>query len=281
MLKNGSRFFAAMLSLFFAGASWSAALDVARGQVVVESADSRYFLSAPGTEVGAGNRIIVPDGAEASLRYDDCTQQLTSDTIYVVDSASCESSSSEAAPMLLAAATTSDTAAMTGFVWNDVDDDRVRDPDEPPLAGVRIALVSSSCQLGVDCPVATSDTNGNFGFTALAPGTYTVGTIDEDDDDKFVVIAVVDLEAGTTTAVSIALTSRGFVLADTTTTALAEGGATAGAEGAASGAAAAGGGVAATTAVTTSAVLVPAVAAAVVATAAVVDSDDSDEPISR
>ncbi len=62
-------------------------------------------------------------------------------------------------------------ASLFGNVFVDVDEDCERDPDELPLSGVTIRLLDSS---GREVAKTTTDQNGDYSFTNLTPGTYTV-----------------------------------------------------------------------------------------------------------
>src|SRR5712691_2671043 len=63
-------------------------------------------------------------------------------------------------------------ASIFGSVWNDLVPDGVRAGGEPGLAGVKVTLD----QNGSHTQVLTSGA-GEYSFTGLAAGTYTVGII--------------------------------------------------------------------------------------------------------
>ena len=54
-----------------------------------------------------------------------------------------------------------------GIIWNDLNDNGVRDPDEPPLSGFGASLCT---QDGVQVAWATSDHSGRYVFGSLTPG---------------------------------------------------------------------------------------------------------------
>ncbi len=61
-------------------------------------------------------------------------------------------------------------ARITGSVFEDLDDDGLRDPGEPGIAGVEIQLLDAS---GNPTGITTlTDADGQFAFTNLFPGTY-------------------------------------------------------------------------------------------------------------
>jgi protocatechuate 3,4-dioxygenase beta subunit len=57
------------------------------------------------------------------------------------------------------------------LVWNDVNNNGVRDAGEPGLAGVTVRLLGPG---GAVVATTTTDAAGNYLFTALTPGDYTV-----------------------------------------------------------------------------------------------------------
>ena len=65
-------------------------------------------------------------------------------------------------------------ASLGNFVWFDANNNGRQDSGEEPAAGLRVALYGSQC--GVGEPIATTSTNedGNYLFSNLAPGIYTV-----------------------------------------------------------------------------------------------------------
>ena len=76
-----------------------------------------------------------------------------------------------------------DTTVDSGFyavvrigdrLWYDWDGDGEQDSNEPGMAGVVVELDNGACTVGVDCPTATTDANGNYSFTDLPSGDYTV-----------------------------------------------------------------------------------------------------------
>ena len=183
-------------------------LVAVEGAVYVQTATGAYRVHAPHQPLAAGDRVLVPAGSRAQVRYADCLWPLPADSIHRVDPRFC---TSQVGPFQPAAATlTSDTAALSGSVWNDLNDNRLRDQKDPPLSGVSVTLVGHGCRVGIDCPMTTSDSQGNFGFLALTPGSYQIGTTNEKGEFKLVGTLV--LKAGITTKVSLALTSAGFVL---------------------------------------------------------------------
>lgn len=65
-----------------------------------------------------------------------------------------------------------------GSTWHDVDGDRVRDAEEPALAGWTIYLdQNQNSQLDAGEVTTTTDANGNYRFANLNPGTYTVSEV--------------------------------------------------------------------------------------------------------
>ena len=67
-----------------------------------------------------------------------------------------------------------------GSKWNDADRDGLRDPAEPAMAGWTVFLDSDSDgQLDDSETSTTTDANGDYAFTHLAPGTYTVAEVNQ------------------------------------------------------------------------------------------------------
>ncbi|MBW4647660.1 MAG: carboxypeptidase regulatory-like domain-containing protein [Kastovskya adunca ATA6-11-RM4] len=55
-------------------------------------------------------------------------------------------------------------------VFNDTNGNGIQDPDEPGISGVTVILSTN----GAESARTTTDANGNYNFTNLLPGTYTV-----------------------------------------------------------------------------------------------------------
>jgi len=66
-------------------------------------------------------------------------------------------------------------SGITGVVWEDRNNDGVVDPGEPGLPGVDVVLTGTDIQGNPITPVTVvTDANGEYSFTNLPPGTYTV-----------------------------------------------------------------------------------------------------------
>ena len=66
-------------------------------------------------------------------------------------------------------------AQIDGTLWNDADGDAQHDAAEPALAGWTVYLdLNDNAQLDVGENATTTDANGAYRFTGLAPGTYVV-----------------------------------------------------------------------------------------------------------
>ncbi len=65
--------------------------------------------------------------------------------------------------------------SIDGAVFSDTNANGQLDAGEPPLAGRRVFVdVDGTGTLDSNNPSTTTDANGNFSFTGIAPGTYTV-----------------------------------------------------------------------------------------------------------
>ncbi|MCA9165827.1 MAG: carboxypeptidase regulatory-like domain-containing protein, partial [Planctomycetales bacterium] len=62
-------------------------------------------------------------------------------------------------------------SSLSGFIYSDVDQDCEFDPGESPLGGVTVELLDST---GKVIATTTTDDDGFYTFTNLAPGKYTV-----------------------------------------------------------------------------------------------------------
>ncbi len=67
---------------------------------------------------------------------------------------------------------------ITDTVWHDLNENGIKDAGENAIAGVTVNLLNSS---GVVIATAVTDSSGNFTFTGLANGTYTVKIADTDN----------------------------------------------------------------------------------------------------
>jgi len=61
-------------------------------------------------------------------------------------------------------------ASIGDFVWNDVNKDGIQDPGEPGLAGLHVYLYK--CGLTTALDITTTDSNGNYLFECVTPGSY-------------------------------------------------------------------------------------------------------------
>ncbi|MFB2881083.1 Calx-beta domain-containing protein [Floridanema aerugineum] len=69
-------------------------------------------------------------------------------------------------------------AEIRGIKWNDLNGDRIRNAGEPGLAGWTIYLdLNNNSKLDSGEPSTTTDVNGNYAFTGLSAGTYTVAEV--------------------------------------------------------------------------------------------------------
>ena len=62
-------------------------------------------------------------------------------------------------------------ASLAGGVYEDPNDNGIRDPGEQPIPGVTVELLDAS---GVVVKTATTAADGSYLFSDLAPGTYSV-----------------------------------------------------------------------------------------------------------
>lgn len=68
--------------------------------------------------------------------------------------------------------TSTGTAKLGDRVWYDVDQDGIQDANEPSVPGITVILYNSA---GTAIAQKTTDQNGNYYFTDLAAGSYSVG----------------------------------------------------------------------------------------------------------
>ena len=73
-------------------------------------------------------------------------------------------------------------ATLSGFVYQDDDNDGLRENGERGIAGVRVRLVPIDTIVPQSALIATTDSNGAYSFTGLAPGAYEVVEIDQPTD---------------------------------------------------------------------------------------------------
>ncbi|MDJ0843839.1 MAG: SdrD B-like domain-containing protein [Crocosphaera sp.] len=66
------------------------------------------------------------------------------------------------------------------FVWNDLDQDGIQDPNEPGIAGATVKLLDGN---GVFLDDTVTDANGFYQFTNLNPGDYRVMFVNPDGFD--------------------------------------------------------------------------------------------------
>ncbi len=64
--------------------------------------------------------------------------------------------------------------AVYGQVWRDYDGDGVKEAGETGISGVTVELQNGTCTPGSTCPTATTDASGNYFFSNLVAGTYTI-----------------------------------------------------------------------------------------------------------
>jgi len=73
-------------------------------------------------------------------------------------------------------ASNQDPSVLTGFVFDDLNADGVKDPGEPPFAGVKLVLGDGLCTFGGLSQTNYSASDGSFQFNLLPPsaGTYCI-----------------------------------------------------------------------------------------------------------
>ena len=62
-------------------------------------------------------------------------------------------------------------------IWLDEDADGVQDAGEAGIPNVTVELRDGVCTPGVDCPTVVTDSEGNYLFTDVVPGSYTVAVV--------------------------------------------------------------------------------------------------------
>jgi protocatechuate 3,4-dioxygenase beta subunit len=70
-------------------------------------------------------------------------------------------------------------ASIAGFVYQDDNNDGIKDPDETGIAGVRIQLVPINTLAPQSTLTVTTGGDGSYAFTGLAPGSYEVIEVDQ------------------------------------------------------------------------------------------------------
>ena len=65
-------------------------------------------------------------------------------------------------------------ATVTGEVFNDLNDDGTLDPGDPGLAGWTVDLLNSASKV---VATTTTDSNGDYSFTGVGPGTYSIAAV--------------------------------------------------------------------------------------------------------
>ncbi len=69
---------------------------------------------------------------------------------------------------------TPQSASLGDFVWNDADADGVQDTGETGIPNVTVELYTNADCSGTAAQSTTTNSSGNYSFTNLAPGTYSV-----------------------------------------------------------------------------------------------------------
>jgi hypothetical protein len=65
-------------------------------------------------------------------------------------------------------------ASLSGFVYSDPNDNGVKEPGEPGIAGVPVALAGTDAQGNAVTQVQVTAADGSYSFTGLRPGTYSL-----------------------------------------------------------------------------------------------------------
>ena len=65
-------------------------------------------------------------------------------------------------------------ASIGDFVWEDLDEDGIQDPDEPGIDGVTVMLLDAFGNVIPGIPAQTTANGGQYDFVGLNPGTYQV-----------------------------------------------------------------------------------------------------------
>lgn len=131
--------------------------------------------------VAAGNRLVVLKNdltvsaewtpADGQSILNAIVSDLNGDNVSEIIAAHGSSVSVLSAPV-------SPRAGISGAMWDDLDGDRVCDPDEPGLAGRTIYLdLNNNGQLDVGEPSTVTSADGSYVFTGLVPGEYTVAEV--------------------------------------------------------------------------------------------------------
>jgi hypothetical protein len=66
-----------------------------------------------------------------------------------------------------------------GTLWEDINGDGIKDPQEAGLAGVELEITTPDCQITGDCPTTTTDSLGRYSFQGLQDlVTYSVKVVE-------------------------------------------------------------------------------------------------------
>ena len=131
--------------------------------------------TAPGSVTGSNGTFTVSGShAYASTGSDTIKVTLTDDSPGTA-TATATSTANVVSASTTPTSTPTATASISGEVFNDLNLNGVLDPGEPGLAGRTVFLNNdgSGTNDGTN-PSTTTDANGNFTFTGLAAGSYTV-----------------------------------------------------------------------------------------------------------